>query len=151
MDKSLTKDPLTFLEERFALPEQDIKTYSSLALAYIGDAVYEVIVRTMIVKEGNAPVNRMHKKASRLVRAQAQAEMMHTLKGMLTEEEARVYKRGRNAKSFTKAKNASTADYRNATGFEAVVGYLYLQKEFSRLTELVRAGIDAFMEQIKED
>ena len=119
----------------------DAKTYSPLALAYMGDAVYEILIRTMIVGTANQQVNKYHKKASSYVKAEAQAKMIVKLEPYLTEEEEAVYKRGRNAKSYTTAKNASMIDYRMATGFEALVGYLYLKNEWNRLLQLVHIGL----------
>lgn len=118
-----------------------MRSYSPLTLAYIGDGIYELIIRTILVKRGNRPVNQLHKQASSLVKAAAQSAMMETLEPLLTEEEKSVYKRGRNAHSPTMAKHATMADYRRATGFEALLGYLYLKEDFARLVELVRAGI----------
>ena len=129
------------LKELFHLEDQDLRSYSPLTLAYIGDGVYELIIRTILVKKGNCPVNQLHKKASSLVKAGAQSKMMELLEPDLTEEELAVYKRGRNAKSYTKAKNASTIDYRRATGFEAVMGYLYLKGDYKRMIDLIRAGL----------
>lgn len=129
------------LNELFHLEEQDIRSYSPLTLAYIGDAVYEIIIRTILVKKGNCPVNQLHHRASSLVKAAAQSEIIRVIDPVLTEEERSVYKRGRNAHSGTMAKNASMGDYRRATGFEALVGYLYLQHEYGRILELVRLGI----------
>lgn len=132
---------LSYLKELFALGNTDIKTYSPLTLAYIGDAVYEIVIRTILVEKGNAQVNKLHQRASKLVKASAQSEIIEKLKEDLTEEELAVYKRGRNAKSYTMAKNATMSDYRRATGFEALMGYLYLKEDFCRIVELVRAGI----------
>lgn len=132
---------LSYLKELFALGNTDIKTYSPLTLAYIGDAVYEIVIRTILVEKGNAQVNKLHQRASKLVKASAQSEIIEKLKEDLTEEELAVYKRGRNAKSYTMAKNATMSDYRRATGFEALMGYLYLKEDFGRIVELVRAGI----------
>ena len=132
---------LSYLKELFALGNTDIKTYSPLTLAYIGDAVYEIVIRTVLVEKGNAQVNKLHQRASKLVKASAQSEIIEKLKEDLTEEELAVYKRGRNAKSYTKAKNASTIDYRRATGFEAVMGYLYLKGDYKRMIDLIRAGL----------
>lgn len=123
-------------------PTTNVGMYSPLVLAYIGDAVYELIIRTMIVNRGNCPVNQMHKKSSSLVKAAAQAELIHLIMEDLTEQEQSVYKRGRNAKSATAAKNASIQDYRTATGFEALVGYLYLNGEKERLIELVCLALE---------
>ena len=113
---------LSYLKELFALGNTDIKTYSPLTLAYIGDAVYEIVIRTILVEKGNAQVNKLHQRASKLVKASAQSEIIEKLKEDLTEEELAVYKRGRNAKSYTMAKNATMSDYRRATGFEALMG-----------------------------
>jgi ribonuclease-3 family protein len=132
---------LNCLKELFHLEDRDLRSYSPLTLAYIGDGVYELIIRTILVKRGNRPVNQLHKQASSLVKAAAQSAMMETLEPLLTEEEKSVYKRGRNAHSPTMAKHATMADYRRATGFEALLGYLYLKEDFARLVELVRAGI----------
>ena len=138
------------LKEVFGLKDMNLRTYSPLTLAYIGDGVYELIVRTVLVKRGNCPVNRLHKQASSLVKAASQSAMMEVLESMLTEEEAGVYRRGRNAHSPTMAKHATMSDYRRATGFEALIGYLYLKEDFTRMTELVHAGLTAQELAIKE-
>ena len=127
--------------EAFHLEEKDLRTYSPLTLAYIGDGVYELVIRTVLVKKGNCPVNQLHRKASSLVKAASQSAMMEFIEPMLTEEEHSVYRRGRYAHSPTMAKHATMADYRRATGFEALMGYLYLKEDFCRIVELVRAGI----------
>ncbi|HJB15353.1 MAG TPA: ribonuclease III [Candidatus Blautia excrementipullorum] len=132
---------ITYMKELFHLKDQDIRSYSPLTLAYIGDGVYELVVRTILVKNGNCPVNRIHKKASSLVKASAQSEIMGKIEDQLTEEEHAVYRRGRNAHSPTMAKHATMADYRRATGFEALMGYLYLREEYTRMLDLIRMGI----------
>ena len=132
---------ITYMKELFHLKDQDIRSYSPLTLAYIGDGVYELVVRTILVKNGNCPVNRIHKKASSLVKASAQSEIMGKIEDQLTEEEHAVYRRGRNAHSPTMAKHATMADYRRATGFEALIGYLYLREEYMRMLDLIRMGI----------
>lgn len=129
------------LKELFDLKDNDLRTYSPLTLAYIGDGVFEIIIRTILVKKGNCPVNQLHKRASSLVKAGSQSKMMEILEPFLTEEELAVYKRGRNAHSPTMAKHATMADYRRATGFEALMGYLYLKEDYVRIVELVRKGI----------
>ena len=129
------------LKELFHLEDQDLRSYSPLTLAYIGDGVYELIIRTILVKKGNCPVNRLHKKASSLVKAGAQSEIMEVIEEELTPEELSVYRRGRNAHSPTMAKHATMADYRRATGFEALMGYLYLKEDYTRMLTLVRMGI----------
>ncbi len=132
---------LTKLKDLFHLEDQDLRSYSPLTLAYIGDGVYELIIRTILVKKGNCPVNRLHKKASSLVKAGAQSAIMEVIEKELTEEELSVYRRGRNAHSPTMAKHATMADYRRATGFEALMGYLYLKEDYTRMLTLVRMGI----------
>ena len=129
------------LKELFHLKDQDIRSYSPLTLAYIGDGIYELIIRTILVKKGNCPVNRLHKKASSLVKAAAQSAIMEKIEEQLTEAELSVYRRGRNAHSPTMAKHATMADYRRATGFEALMGYLYLKEDYTRMTALIRMGI----------
>ena len=129
------------LKELFHLKDQDLRSYSPLTLAYIGDGVYELIIRTILVKKGNCPVNRLHKKASSLVKAGAQSAIMEVIEEKLTPEELSVYRRGRNAHSPTMAKHATMADYRRATGFEALMGYLYLKEDYTRMLIMVRMGI----------
>ena len=129
------------LKELFHLEDQDLRSYSPLTLAYIGDGVYDLIIRTILVKKGNCPVNRLHKKASSLVKAGAQSAIMEVIEEELTPEELSVYRRGRNAHSPTMAKHATMADYRRATGFEALMGYLYLKEDYTRILTLVRMGI----------
>ena len=129
------------LKELFHLEDQDLRSYSPLTLAYIGDGVYELIIRTILVKKGNCPVNRLHKKASSLVKAGAQSAIMEVIEEELTPEELSVYRRGRNAHSPTMAKHATMADYRRATGFEALMGYLYLKEDYTRMLTLVHMGI----------
>ena len=130
-------ESLKKLKELFDLKDADLRTYSPLTLAYIGDGVYELVIRTILVKKANCPVNRLHKKASSLVKASAQSGMMEILEPLLTEEEKSVYRRGRNAHSATMAKHATMADYRRATGFEALMGYLYLSGRTERMVDLV--------------
>lgn len=129
------------MKELFHLEGQDIRSYSPLTLAYIGDGVYELIIRTILVKKGNCPVNRLHKKASSLVKAAAQSAIIEKIEEELTQEEHDIYRRGRNAHSPTMAKHATMADYRRATGFEALMGYLYLKEDYERMITLVRKGI----------
>lgn len=132
---------LNKFNELFQLENRDIRTYSPLTLAYIGDAIYDLVIRTILVKKGNCPVNHLHRQASSLVKAGAQSRIMEIIEPVLTEEEHKVYKRGRNAHSPTMAKHASMSDYRRATGFEALMGYLYLKEEYERMLTLIRMGI----------
>lgn len=121
--------------------QQDIRTYSALTLAYVGDAVYDLVIRTALVGRGNRPVNDLHRLAVKYVSAPAQAEIARALAGILTEEEKTIFQRGKNSKPHTTAKNASVPDYLRATGFEAVLGYLYLTDHMERALELIRRGI----------
>ncbi len=135
------------VREALVIPAGDLRSYSPLTLAFLGDAVYELIVRTMVVARHNASPNRLNRERSALSRASAQAQMIRDLSDRLTQEEAAIYRRGRNAHSVTKAKNATVADYRAATGFEALMGYLYLKGDIRRVIELVREGLAAQKEQ----
>ncbi len=133
-----------YIRQQFGTGERDIRSFSPLVLAYIGDGVYELVIRTLVVEKGNRQVNKLHRQASRLVKAQAQSAMVEILMPMLTQEEAEIYPRGRNAKSYTVAKNASVGDYRRATGFEALLGYLYLKDDMPRLVELVKEAVSQY-------
>lgn len=134
-------DIYEIIKSSMGLKQNPIESYSPLTLAYIGDAVYEVVIRTLVISDGNTQVNKLHKRASYYVKANTQAELIKLLMAELTEEELHYYKRGRNAKSYTSAKNASIGDYRMATGFEALVGYLYLTNQSTRMIELVKDGL----------
>ena len=120
-----------------SLNNLDPRQLSALGLAYIGDAVYEVYVRSHVLKRGDTNVNKLHKASIGYVSATAQSRIIHAILPVLTEEEVSVYKRGRNAHSNTMAKNADVVDYRHATGFEALVGYLYLSKNEERLSYIL--------------
>lgn len=139
MEKSVSL--LNEIKQSFALKEVDIRTYSPLTLAYIGDSIFDLIVRTIVVERGNEPANKLHHKTVKYVKAETQAAMIEALLPELSEEELAIYKRGRNAKSYTSAKNASIGDYRKATGLEALVGYLYLQDRTGRIIELIQSGL----------
>ncbi len=144
MEKSVkTLTDLDKIIEAFDLKEQDYRSYSALALAYIGDCVYDLVIRSVVVFRSNKSVNDLHKKTTRFVKAETQAIIIQALwdNEILTEEERNVYKRGRNTKSHTMAKNASIVAYRKATGFEAVIGYLYLTNQTERILELVKTGL----------
>lgn len=122
--------------------KQDIRTYSPLTLAYVGDGVYDLIIRTVVVERANRPANELHRITVKYVSANAQSKIIQALMDDLTEEEQSVYRRGKNSKPHTTAKNASVADYMKATGFEAVIGYLYLTDQMPRILELVKLGIE---------
>lgn len=141
---------LNCFKEAMKLKEVEAREYSPLALAYLGDAVYELAIRTFVMNHGNTQVNKMHKKTAGLVRAEAQANFYKVLEEELTEEEKAVYRRGRNAKSVTMAKHATMKDYRMATGFEALMGYLYLTEQMERMAELLGHGLKKLGE-LEED
>lgn len=120
----------------------DIRTYSPLTLAYIGDAVYDLMIRTLVVSKGNCQPQKLHGKTVKYVSAKAQARIIVAISDLLSEDEAAVYKRGYNAKPHTIAKNAGLEEYKKATGFEALLGYLYLCNEYDRLFEIVTLSIN---------
>lgn len=132
----------SYIREMFHVPDVDIRTYSPLALAYIGDGVFDLIIRSVVVGRGNTKPNRLHQRTSQVVKAQTQAQIIEYLLPQLDEEEADIYRRGRNANSATMAKHATVADYRKATGLEALVGYLYLTDRFERLMDLIKLAAD---------
>ncbi len=134
------------IKSELNLTKLDPNGFSSLNLAYIGDDVYDLIIRTYLLNQGNTQVNKINKRANSLVKASAQSAIIGVIMELLDEEELAVYKRGRNAKSATAAKNASINDYRRATGFEALMGYLYLKGNYGRLNELVRIGLEGIGE-----
>ncbi len=137
---------LSYMKEQLGIKEVDIRTYSPLALAYIGDCVFDMLIRTIIVSKGNMAVQKYHKKVSALVNAHAQAEMITALEPELTEEEQNIFKRGRNSKPSTMAKNASAKEYKTATGMEALLGYLYLTNQYTRLIDIVKRSIEIWEE-----
>lgn len=110
--------------------------YSPLVLAYLGDCVYELFVRTHLIADANLPVKRLHRSACELVKAHSQAELYHRICDMLTEEEDAIYRRGRNTDSRP-PKNADMQDYKSATGVETLIGYLYLKGKHERIIELL--------------
>lgn len=140
MEESVTI--LDAIKEKFDCGDVDIRTYSPLTLAYIGDAIYDLVIRTVVVERANRSAKNLHKTVIRYVNARTQAHMIEVLETELSEEEAAVYHRGRNAKTYTTAKNASVVEYRMATGLEALFGYLYLKGETDRLLTLVRLALE---------
>lgn len=130
------------IKEEYGLSDVNPNEIAPLILAHIGDAIYEVVIRTITLSKGNRAIEKVHKDATKYVNAKAQAEIIEKIQPLLTEEELNIYKRGRNAKSNTKAKNASITDYRKATGFEALMGYLYLLNKTERMLDLIKEGIN---------
>ena len=120
----------------------DIRTYSPLTLAYIGDDVFDLIIRTIVVNKGNTSPNKLHSNTIQYVSARAQSNILDSIMPILTDEEKDIARRGRNSKPHSKAKNASTIDYLKATALESVVGYLYLKDDMERIFELIKYGIN---------
>lgn len=131
----------SYIKEQFGIKDVDIRTYSPLTLAYIGDGIFDIVIRSVVVGKGNTKASQLHKHTSSIVKAHTQAVMIEALEPHLTKEEVDIYRRGRNAKSPTMAKNATMADYRKATGLEALMGYLYLSDDFERVVELTKLGV----------
>ncbi len=141
MEESLVREIL----KHFDVEEiTDLRTVNPLTLAYIGDCFYDFVIRSVVVSKYHTKPMYLHRKTTKYAKAQAQAAIIELLMDSLTEEEISVYKRGRNAKSPTSAKNASITDYRKATGLEALIGYLYLNGEEKRAIELIRSGIELY-------
>ncbi len=138
----IEKPILLTVNEIFNSKEVRPNEYSPLALAFIGDSVFDLVIKSVIVEKANCQVNKLQNKTSKIVRATTQALIVDALKDELTEEEANIYRRGRNAKPYTKAKNASYSEYCKATGLEALVGYLYLKGDTERLVSLIKLGIE---------
>ena len=128
------EENLKFLEVK-NYKESEVRELSPLALAYIGDACFEIVVRSEILDVRKNP-NKLHRESIRFVRAKSQRELIEKVEDKLTEEEMKIFKRGRNAKSHTVPKNADPIDYRMATGLEALFGYLYLLKRYDRIREI---------------
>lgn len=134
------EENLKFLEIK-DFTKADVLELSPLALAYIGDACFEILVRSWTLDAKKNP-NKLHRESVKFVRAKSQRVLLEKVEDILTEEEFRIFKRGRNAKSHTVPKNADPIDYRYATGLEALYGYLYLLKDYKRIREI-------FMEMMK--
>ncbi len=131
----------------FSEKQLNPKEYSPLPLAYIGDSVYDLFIRTKVIEKGNRHVTDMHKESVKFVKAHSQAESVHAIEALLTEDEIRVMKWGRNAKS-TPPKNADVTDYRYATGFETLIGYLYINGENERLTKIMNLAYNALVDAV---
>jgi len=142
MEKNMA-DFLTDVERYFGGSKLKPEQYSALGLAYIGDGVYDLIIRTIVIELGNGKVKNFHRLTSGIVKAESQAKLMKEILGLLNEDELAAYRHGRNTKSATSAKNASITDYRVATGFEALLGYLYLKHQMDRALWLVKAGLES--------
>ena len=131
-----------WIREYFNVGDVDVRTYSPLVYAYIGDCIYDLVIRTLAVCHGNTKMESLHKYTTSVVRATAQSQMLEDIGPLLTEEEEDIVRRGRNAKSASGAKNASMMDYRRATALEALIGYLYLTDRMDRVLELIKVGLE---------
>lgn len=137
-------DFLESIKSTFDLYGKNVSEYSPLTLAYIGDSIYALVIKTIIVERANCPAKDLHNQSVKYVSAVGQAQIVRYLSdnNILTEEEAGVLRRGRNAKSSSVAKNASVGDYRLATGLEALIGYLYLKGETERMLEILKISVE---------
>ena len=120
--------------------------YSPLALAFLGDAVFSLIIRTVVLSQGSRQAEKLHNETNRIVRASMQAKLIDAMQPFLTDEEAALYRRGRNANPHHKAHSATEEDYRKATALETLCGYLYLKGETVRFLQLLRQAEDALAE-----
>jgi len=127
--------------EEFNTEKRDPSQINPLVLAYIGDAVYELYIRTLLVSKSNAHVHRLHMDSVKFVKAKAQSDIIHKIMDKLTEDEQNIVRRGRNAKSGTIPKNADVTEYKYATGFESLIGYLYLMDDHSRLVDILKMAV----------
>ncbi len=125
-----------------AVKESDIKMYNPTLLAYIGDAVYELFIRTTLISKGNSQTKILHKKAVLFVKAKSQASIIEKIYDDLTDEEKHIVRSGRNAKTTSMPKNAKIMEYKYATGFEALLGYLYLNNKIERLLEILHFVVE---------
>lgn len=144
MGESLERDILSQIRNQLGEPANALNTISPLTFAFVGDAVYSLIMRTMVVDRGNTANGKLHSKTTAYVSARAQAEMADKWinREMLNDEEMAVLRRGINAKPHSVAKSASTYEYHRATGVETLAGYLYLKGDTARLVELIKKGLD---------
>lgn len=140
MEESLSL--LKEIHKQYGDSSKDIRSYSPLTFAYIGDAVFEMVIRTLIVEKGQRAANTLHKHTTKIVCAGTQAAIADALLEYMTEEENDIYRRGKNTKIHSSAKNASLSDYRKATGLEALCGYLYLTDKCDRIVELIKKGME---------
>lgn len=135
----------------FNISERDLNQYSPLVMAYIGDTVFELYVRTIVVLEGNAPVHKLHKRSVSFVKAKSQSDIIHRILDILSPEEQDIVRRGRNAKSGSIPKNADVTEYKYATGFEALIGYLYLSRNYTRLMEILKLAVGQAKNNVRKD
>ena len=142
MEKSLGYGFEYYMDLIPGMKQADPKASSSIVLAYIGDCVFDLIIKMRVVGRGGRQVHKLHEETSRYVQASAQSFMMREFRNILQKKNMR-YIEGEGIQAFRLQKNQSITDYRRATGFEALVGYLYLKKEYKRLVELVTIGLES--------
>ncbi len=123
------------------LPMPKANVFSPNNLAYIGDCVYELHIRHMLISSGNKPVKKLHNEVKDYVNAKGQVKVYENIKDMLTEEESLMFKKGRNSKVGSFSKNLKMSEYKTATGLECLIGYLYVKGDLARLSELILAGV----------
>lgn len=147
--KKLLEELHQLMMDNGKLLESDVQMLNPLVLAYVGDSVYDTFVRTLLVSGGYGQVAKLHKLSIEFVKAKAQADILGKITEMLTADEQDIVRRGRNTKSATIPKNADISDYRYATGFEALIGFLYLTGRIERLMEVIRMVVEVKTEQQK--
>jgi ribonuclease-3 family protein len=135
--RKLLEDLHRVILEGGKLSKTDIQMLNPLVLAYVGDSVYDTFVRTLLVSAGYGHVGKLHKMSIQFVKAKAQADILTDIMEKLSDEEQDIVRRGRNTKAATIPKNADISDYRYATGFEALIGYLYMKGQLDRLMEII--------------
>ena len=129
------------INSEFKLDKVDLRSYSPLALAFIGDSIFAAVVKTVIIERGNCQGSKLHQYSAHIVKAESQALMYDKWQDILSEDELSVMRRGHNAKSANSAKHASLKEYHKATGVEALIGYLFLKGDEDRICELIHMGI----------
>lgn len=138
MEESIT----AAIREQFGEGKWKTNAQSALSLAFMGDCVFDLVIRTVLTTHDGGTNKSLHKKCTAIVKAGTQAEIIDAIEADLTDDERAAYHHGRNAKSSSSAKNASIVEYRKATGFEALIGYLYLEGRYDRLVYLVKLGLE---------
>lgn len=124
------------------LSEEEARLKNPQVLAFLGDAVYSLYIRNLIVQSSDQKSGELHKESTKFVKAKSQSEAIEKLLPHFTDNEMAVFKRGRNYKTQSVAKNSSVQEYHRATGFEAVLGYLYLSGQIARLNEILNYGVE---------
>ena len=140
-ESNMSEDINNVIGGEYPIKKGDVNLFSPLVFAYVGDAVFELYVRTLLLSQGNAPVHKLHKRSIAFVKAKAQSDTIHRLMPVLSAEEQDIVRRGRNAKSGTIPKNADVTEYKYATGFETLLGYLYVKGDYTRLLELLKMSV----------